>query len=163
MATISNNLVAKSGENGNNIRYCEYCDYKCSKKYNWDKHILTSKHIHATYSQHEATQKWQKVAINTNIKPYCCKNCGKDYINRTGLWRHKKICVHNTKNISDRNKLTELDKDELIITILKQNADLIKGQQDMMIKLSENGISNINHSHNISKATIIKENKVGFL
>ena len=30
----------------------------------------------------------------------------------------------------------------LIITLLKQNAELIKGQQDMMIKLTENGITN---------------------
>jgi hypothetical protein len=41
-----------------------------------------------------------------------------------------------------------MDKDELIITLLKQNADLIKGQQDMIIKLTENGINNTSHSHN---------------
>ena len=45
-----------------------------------------------------------------------------------------------------------LDKDQLIIMLLKQNAELIKGQQDMFMKVVENGTHNNNHnttnSHN---------------
>ena len=59
MATISNNLVAKSGKSGIPEYYCDGCDYKCCKKYNWDKHIMTAKHIKSTNSNSLATEKWQ--------------------------------------------------------------------------------------------------------
>jgi hypothetical protein len=71
-----------------------------------------------------------------------CQNCEKEFKTNAGLWKHKQKCNHSTKI------LKEIDKDELIISLLKQNADLIKGQQDMIIKLTENGI--INNSHNIT-------------
>jgi hypothetical protein len=79
-----------------------------------------------------------------NPKQYKCDNCNKCYKARNSLWYHQQKCDELTK------KLTELDKDELIITLLKQNAELIKGQQEMMIKLTENGtITNTNtNSHN---------------
>jgi len=35
--------------------------------------------------------------------------------------------------VANNQKLTDPDKDQLIITLLKQNAELIKGQQDMFI------------------------------
>lgn len=83
--TNSNNLVANSGKNGTSKYLCEKCDYICYKKYNWEKHLSTAKHIQATESNTLETEKWQKVAI------YCCQNCGKEYNNRTGLWKHKKL------------------------------------------------------------------------
>ena len=27
------------------IFYCEKCDFKCNKKSDWDRHILTRKHV----------------------------------------------------------------------------------------------------------------------
>jgi hypothetical protein len=55
MATLSNNLVAKSGKSGNPNYYCEKCHYICFKKYNWNKHLTTSKHIKATNDNNLAT------------------------------------------------------------------------------------------------------------
>jgi hypothetical protein len=140
MEILGNNLVAKSGTQK---YYCEKCDYKCSKKYNWDKHILTSKHIQEINGSSQEMAKWQKVAF------FQCSVCNKQLKTSSGLWKHKQKCF---ESINQPKKLTELDKDELIITLLKQNADLIKGQQDMIIKLSENGISNTNHSHNTTNS-----------
>jgi hypothetical protein len=77
-----------------------------------------------------------------NPKQYKCDNCNKCYKARNSLWYHQQKCDELTK------KLTELDKDELIITLLKQNAELIKGQQEMMIKLTENGTITNTNSHN---------------
>jgi hypothetical protein len=45
--------------------------------------------------------------------------------------------------------LSNLNKDELIITLLKQNAELIKGQQDIFIKLSDNQVVSSNQTNNI--------------
>jgi hypothetical protein len=68
------------------------------------------------------------------------------------MYSHKKKCSYKIDQINDNKKLSELDKDELIITLLKQNAELIKGQQDMMVKLTENGITNTSNSHNTTNS-----------
>ena len=52
----------------------------------------------------------------------------------------------------NNKKLSEYDKDELIITLLKQNAELIKGQQDMMIKFAENKTNTTNNSNIINNS-----------
>jgi hypothetical protein len=133
MATFSNKFMAFSGIKD---YYCEYCDYKCSKKYNWDKHLLTAKHKLATSSNilsSESGKKGTKVA-----KSYCCENCNKEYTDRTGLWRHKKKCLENNIN---NDTLQDLDKDELIKMLIKQTGKLIN--------VVENGTNNtINNNTN---------------
>ena len=131
MSTFSNILATEKGQKEPQNFYCEICDYKCYKKYSWERHLLTLKHQEST-NVNNLGAKGQSAA-------YKCENCGKEYSERTGLWRHKKKCEYTEKS--------ELDKDELIITLLKQNAELIKGQQDMIVKLSENGINNTNTNH----------------
>jgi hypothetical protein len=128
---------------------CELCDYITDKKSSFDKHLMTSKHIKLTNVNCFNIESCQKVA--DNIKEFICNCCNKNFKSRVGLWKHKQKCKSN--NIDINKNLSELDKDELIITLLKQNAELIKGQQDMMIsqqdmmiKLTENGINN--HSNN---------------
>jgi hypothetical protein len=120
--------------------YCEYCNYSSSRKSQYKRHLETDKH---------------KILQNPTLKKfhteklYIC-NCGKSYSHSSTLYAHKKKCFFNPDPITDNKKLSELDKDELIITLLKQNAELIKGQQDMMVKLTENGITN--HSHNTTNS-----------
>jgi hypothetical protein len=133
MATISNNLVANSGKIVANNYNCDICNYKCSKKYNWEKHILTSKHINATNSNNittESGKKWQKNII------YICNNCNKEYNDRSGLWRHKKKC--NIEN--QQSQLTEFSPD-----LIKLITELVKGQhglQESIIELCKNGTNN---------------------
>lgn len=145
MATLSNNLGAKLSKIEESNYECIYCHYKCSKKFNFDRHILSSRHIKSTKlnqiaTKNEQTEQNERTDGKRDI--YCCDHCGKEYNDRSGLWRHKKLCSFNM----DSTKLSELNKDELIITLLKQNAELIKGQQNMFVKLTENGITN--HSNN---------------
>ena len=147
MATFSNNLVAKSGTSE---YYCEQCDYKCCKKYNWEKHLTTAKHSKATETQHSATEKWQKVANETI---YCCEKCGKKYNNRTGLWRHNKTCNKESEN-----------KDELILMILKQNSEILKENcelrkeqtdiKEMILEIIKHGTTNniITHTNSHNKS-----------
>jgi hypothetical protein len=134
MTTNDNVILAKIS----NIFYCEICNYNTRRKYNYKLHLDSIRHKNNSTNN-------ENNSFLAKISKYDCKNCNKTFNDRAGLWRHKKKCISNkNENIK---KLTELDKDELIITLLKQNAELIKGQQDMMNKLTENGISN-NHSHN---------------
>lgn len=110
---------------------CEKCNYVCYKKYNWEKHLTTSKHSTETVGNKVEICKFEKV------DNYNCNICQKEYKTNCGLWKHKQKCISNSEDIK---KLTDIDKDELIITLLKQNAELIKCQQYMMVKLTENGI-----------------------
>ena len=155
MATLSNNLVAKSGKSGNNEYYCEYCDYKCCKKYNWDKHITTFKHAKVAESNTFATEKWQKVAKESKNTIYCCENCGKEYRDRTGLWRHKKQCINKTENTTDK-------KDEIIDRLLKQNSELIKEQTDikeLILEIVKNGTMNNSHNNTTNNTHTNSHNK----
>ena len=116
---------------------CILCNYNTCSFKDYNKHLLTNKHINRT-NLNILEQKNPK-----NPKEYKCDKCNKFYKARNSLWYHQQKCF---ESVVQSKKLTELDKDDLIITLLKQNADLIKGQQDMMIKLTENGINN--HSNN---------------
>jgi hypothetical protein len=122
---------------------CILCNYNTCSFKDYNKHLLTNKHINRT-KMNDLEQKNPK-----NPKDYKCNKCNKFYKARNSLWYHQQKCF---ESLVQTKKLTELDKDELIITLLKQNADLIKGQQDMINKLSENGINNTNHSHNTTNS-----------
>ncbi len=150
MEIIGSNFGAKTSKNEQPFFYCESCDYKCSRRFNWERHVLTSKH------------KMEVIGSNLGAKTstneeYQCEKCNKLFQTHAGLWKHKSKakCIKNDVIIEEKNEVISLykntinDKDELIITLLKQNAELIKGQQDMMVKISENGINNnsVNTTH----------------
>ena len=96
MATTSNILGAIKGQKGQHVFFCEKCDFVSCKKYSWDRHILTAKHVKATSSNILATKKGQK---GQKVIIYACENCNKEYNDRTGLWRHKKNCKINTTHL----------------------------------------------------------------
>ena len=60
--------------------YCELCDFGCSKKSNFDKHLSTRKHKMVTNGDKDAKK---------NADYYICE-CGNSYKHRQGLSRHKK-------------------------------------------------------------------------
>ena len=125
---------------------CELCNYFTDKKSSYDKHLTTPKHSKLTEVNTFSNKSCSKVA--NDIKDFICNCCNKIFKSRVGLWKHKQKCNKEEPKQDTTKKLTELDKDELIITLLKQNAELIKGQQDMVIKLTENGITNNSHNTN---------------
>ena len=79
-------MATEKSKKGAIIFICEKCNFKCNKKSNYNKHILTAKHI----NQHNQQEKCQKGAKNAkNYNKLLCE-CGKTYKDRSGLWRHKK-------------------------------------------------------------------------
>ena len=120
MATFSNNFGAKPNKNEQQTLYCEICEYTCYKKYNWDRHILTTKHQNATKLNKNEAEKEQK-----NL----CENCNKEYKDRTGLWRHKKKCVVVHSHENNINNITTL-----ICELVKNNTDIHKS----LIELCKN-------------------------
>jgi len=154
MATLSNNFGAKGAEKGQIEYVCELCHFKCYKKYSWERHILTSKHNMATECSVSSTEKGQN---GQKGKLYCCENCGKEYNDRTGLWRHNKKCT----------KSDEPSDKQLILQILKQNSELIKENselrkeqtdiKELILEIVKNGTMNnsnntITHTNSHNKA-----------
>jgi len=93
---------------------CEYCDFKCFKKGDWSRHILTIKHINSTKIIN-ATK-----IINTDIgtRVFECKKCNNSYKYNSGLSRHYKTCSP-PQNI----EITELK--ELIVNQINVNLKLL--------------------------------------
>ena len=121
MATFSNILGQNTGINVQKEYFCILCDYKCSKKYSWERHILTSKHLNATV-RNEGAKKGENEGYKLN-----CEFCNKEYYDRSGLWRHKKKCkqLEIQKDIKT-DCIESLTDKELILTLLKQNAELLE-------------------------------------
>lgn len=92
-ATISNKNM--------HILNCEYCNYTCTKKFLWEQHLITKKHINNTikFSVNNNNNKTQieKKNLNNELK---CDICNKTYKSRSGLWRHNKICKKIKTNYS---------------------------------------------------------------
>ena len=123
------------------IFYCQKCDFKCCRKFNWDRHLTTSKHIEEIFGKEkkeQKEQKEQKEIINTCI-------CGKKYTNASGLWKHKQKCINY---IYENKKLNELDKDDLIKTLIEQNAKLMS----ILENGTHNNTTNNTHTNSHNKA-----------
>lgn len=86
---------------------CIKCNYITSNKKDYNKHILTLKHLNTT----NTTNKIPKAE-----KVYNCI-CGKIYKHHSSLWNHRRICVEivNEEIIDPTN--------ETIIALLKQNQE----------------------------------------
>jgi hypothetical protein len=145
MSTLSNNLGAKTSKMSQLEFVCGICNYICCKKSNYERHLLSLKH----QKQHKMSKNEQNEQNEQKISVYCCENCGKEYRDRTGLWRHKKQCMNQTTNTIEK-------KDEIIDKLLKQNSDLIKEQTDiknLILEIVKNGTHNTTtHTNSHNKA-----------
>jgi len=123
--------------NMNNKYFCKNCDYKCCKKFLWEQHLKTIKH-----------KRKQMETLETKILE--CNICNKNFMNRSGLWKHKKKCqiINNneTKIIEDNNKD---NMKELVLKLINQNSELQKTIHEMIPKMGNN--NNINSNNNIKQ------------
>ena len=120
--------------------HCEYCNYKCSKQSDWNKHIMTRKHEKTTNNNIDNNTKSRNIIT--------CLLCDKIYSDRVALWRHKKICKgkeHNTNVIPteiDMNNRGNTIDVTVFMELLKQNHEfkqlLVEQQKDIMEQQQEN-------------------------
>jgi hypothetical protein len=107
---------------------CKSCDFECSKKNDWDRHILRPKHL----------KKLEMIQNDTicikNANQYECE-CGNSYKHHSGLSRHKKTC---------EDKKDKTKKDDLIEYLIKENQEF----KNLILELAKKDNSVINNNNN---------------
>lgn len=106
--------------------FCKKCNFKCYMKCDWERHILTRKHLQEQNVPNLEQKKLKKT--------YFCDNCDKTYETSSGLWKHKQICVETKTDLSDK---------ELIMMLIKENSEM----KNMMMEVIKNGTHNTTNNN----------------
>ena len=134
-------MLTSLGQKGQKEYVCENCHFKCSKKYSWDRHILTLKHLNVDKCLQNVDIKEQKGLI----KPYEC-HCGKQYIHRQSLSLHKKKC--------SPLKTTDQLLVQMVLDVVKNNTESQKQTnelQQQVLEICKNGTMNNSHNNSHNK------------
>lgn len=139
METFGNQIQQNSAAK----KYCEKCNVQCSTNYNYNIHLLSRRHQMETQMETFGNQILQNSAT---LAKHECNVCKKKYKTRSGLWKHKHNCFINISNKqeSDEPESNELDKNNIILKLLDQNANL----QNQLLELSK------------EKSTVITNNTI---
>jgi hypothetical protein len=146
-------MSIKKVQESSELYVCKLCDYTTCRKSQYIRHLTTDKH-----KNNDLAINGNDLAIIKVPNEYICTLCKKIYKDSSGLWRHKKKC--NVTIVTDSNVET-IDKDQLILMLIKQNSDLIKestefknmimtqhtSTQNMMMDVIKNGTNNTNITH----------------
>ena len=119
---------------------CEPCDFKCSQKCDWNRHLSRAKHLTSVGGNVQEIKKLEKT--------FLC-DCGKIFKTNSGLWKHKKICENETKYDTKNTSKDDTKDQELIMMLIKQNAQLME-QNNGLMEIVKNGTTN--HSHNTTNS-----------
>ena len=101
---------------------CETCNFKCCKQSDYNRHSITSKHKRLTMPNHKTPD---------DATAYSCE-CGKTYIHKSSLCKHKNKCSFNNKTERTEMKAenpivnsTE-NKERLFLELISKNNDLME-------------------------------------
>ena len=140
---------------------CEICDFKCSRKAEYKRHLETIKHKRVT----ESNKKTPKDESNTFV---CI--CGNTYKYRPGLAKHKRTCTEVNTSMETTIPLLEIKETEiykqmhehidsktdkelkdLVKELIKQNSELVKTINEIVPKIgTTNNITNNNTNFNLN-------------
>ena len=134
---------------------CYTCMYSTCNSKDYKKHITTIKH-----KNNEMETFGNKKPPNFEENMFIC-DCGRHFLSRGGIWKHRKTCGDFLKNLSPHDNTQtlpnyEFNKDTLI-EIIKQNHDFQIDMQKQMLDFmktnvscnnSINTINNLNNSNN---------------
>ena len=139
-------MITENSQKSQPLLYCEKCDYKCCRKSDYNKHILTAKH---------KNNDGQLQKTLTTLKKYVCY-CGKEYSYRQGLYLHKKTCEKEEESyndvISNKDPIQNESTDkELINYLIKENHDFKNLILEIVKKDSYNNCNNITNTNSHNK------------
>ena len=116
--------------------HCELCNFKCSHKRDYNRHLSTAKH------------KWKSDGNNGNKKSaqvFQCDICDKRFKTNSGLWKHAQKCRQTMMNVvvSTTNESSDIDKRDEIIERLVSSSDEMKTMFQLLLeKYHESQIQN---------------------
>jgi hypothetical protein len=148
-------MLAKLADFSHNNFYCEKCDYICFRKNDFEKHLLTQKHIA------------QKCLVK--VADYTC-SCGKKYKHKQSLNRHKMKCnydelkkenndeKHNIEEDNEENKIIEKQEisSDLIVNLIKENQELRAQVSELIPKIGNNN-TNIHNNQKFNIQVFLNE------
>ena len=122
---------------------CKVCDYYTSRKFNFEKHLLTDKHKTAINGNYEVA----KVA-HTETYNHTCQYCKQQYKTNSGLWKHIKKC----KQFNKTQMVLNVIKDDKNVQdfLFEQNKLLIEqlSQQNKQLMEQNTKLFEIAHTSN---------------
>ena len=138
---------------------CKSCNYHCRRKYDYNKHLLTRKHLLEINGNNidENGNNGNEIVVNV----FNC-SCGKDFKTYSGFWKHQKKCyiAQETNNIIIDKITTPQPKDTNILnelhTVINENKELHTVIRDQQKHMDDK------NNHNNFKELIVmmmKENK----
>ena len=143
MLTYISNLLTKKMPKNAEIYSCKKCNFECSKKSNYNKHLTTAKHQTLTFVN-------TKNADNTEY--LICDNCRKQYKSRVGLWKHKQKCSDTNEVVFKSDNVSKPGQDmNVLVDLLKQNREfkeLLTEQQQEIQGLHRHLIDAVKHTGN---------------
>jgi hypothetical protein len=144
------NLGQKKAEN----YYCKCCDYTTCYESKMKRHLNTKKHNdnHMVTNGNYLGRKGRKGRKNANNKWKC--GCGKSYKYKSGLSRHKTTCAFIEEDTEGARCLLikkenngVVCKDEIIMKLLEQNAELMKKLENTTTINGNNNNMNMNSNN----------------
>jgi hypothetical protein len=132
--------------------YCNTCDYTCHRKYNFQLHLNSKKHKNNDNKNGDMEESDPKI--------YYCSICKKDFLNKSGLWKHKKRCQLLGSKRELRNEFREPDEKkpeitiDLVLDLIKQNKEL----QNLLVQQHSSSMEQNNKIIELSKTQSITNN-----
>ena len=122
----------KSSKSSKKVYECKYCDYSTARKNNFDKHLLSRKHL----------------LSKTNSSKRCVCVCGKSFNHVSSLSRHKQTC-----NEFMGQEETPIVDPSVVMELVKTNMEfrqmfMTQSQQISTILDSVSNGTLANNSHN---------------
>ena len=121
---------------------CENCDFECGKKSEWDRHLITRKHI-----------------LLTDLTPknplHICQKCDKQYASREGLWYHLKKCDKIKPGSGAGEKNSNIKELTLLVSSL---VDSNKKLQTQLAEISINSTTNVSQTNTFNLNFFLNDN-----
>ena len=119
---------------------CNHCDFICSKISDWSRHLNTLKHLNTSQDLH----------FKDSIPLFECL-CGKKYKHRQSLYKHKKECIKECKELQEKELYKKEISNETVVELIKENKELrqmLVEQNTKIIEIAKEGRNITNHTTN---------------
>jgi hypothetical protein len=134
--------------------FCQICDYSCSKKSDYIKHLQTIKHLDKMDNK-----KLAKTRQTIVPSEYVC-HCGKKYKYQSGLCKHKRYCM-SSMNDNSIDTTGNTEQNNHSNTMQTQFIDLLRQNQEFkeLIIDQNKTIMELSNRTNITNNTINNNQK----